>query len=370
MKICFVIGQLGIGGGERQLFLLLKGLDKTKFKPCVISFNPDKNDYWEEPIRELGVPVLFINRSPNKIKRLVELYKILSRERPSVVISWTLPLNFFVGIIASIIHIPLSIGSIRNDLYNPMKKERPLQRFLGTKGCNLFVTNSTRGKLDLINRMGVSPEKVRVIFNAVTLHHLNESGIESRDAIREKLQLPLHSFLLVSVGRIESSKNPEMLVRVLKRLSEKYDNVGAVFIGEGPETDKLKNMAMSWGINDKVFFTGKIPLAIRYLKAFDILCHTGLADGMPNVLLEGAVCGLPIVATRVNGSEDIIEHAFSGYLVDYNNDERFSEYVEVIYKNADLAIKMGEAARERVMSEDFQEEGMVQKFEKVFTSLV
>ena len=100
VKVVYLIGQLGVGGSERQLYLLLKGINRDRFVPIVITFNPGLNEYWEEPIRALGVPLLGVPRSWNKLWRLWALAGLLRRIQPHIVHSWELRLNFaaaFVG---------------------------------------------------------------------------------------------------------------------------------------------------------------------------------------------------------------------------------------------------------------------------------
>jgi hypothetical protein len=88
VKIAFVIGQLGVGGGERQLYLLLKHLDRSRFDPLVITFNPDQHDYFEDKLAGLGVRVRGVARTWNKASRMMALSRLLRAEGADIVHAW------------------------------------------------------------------------------------------------------------------------------------------------------------------------------------------------------------------------------------------------------------------------------------------
>jgi glycosyltransferase involved in cell wall biosynthesis len=367
-KIVFVIGQLGVGGGEKQLVLLLRHLDRSRFDAGVITFHPGAGDYWENPIQSLGVPLHAVSRRPNVALRLVEFFGLLRRIRPTIVVSWTLHLNFVAAVLGKLAGARFTIGSIRNDLFNPMKHARPLQRYFGTKAADLFVANSNRGREDMTQRLCIPPGKVVVIFNAVTSPDA-EKIRQNREEIRRALRLPESAFLVVNVGRIEPSKNQSMLVRVVGKIADGAPDLHAVLVGEGPDRVRISELASSLGIGDRIHMTGLVPGAADMLRAFDLMCHTGRADGMPNVLLEAGISGLPIVSTRVNGSEDVVEHGASGYLVDYDDDSSFAAAVLELYRDPSLRRRFGERARERMGSDAFRPDGMAARFEAIFEGI-
>lgn len=364
-RVAFVIGQLAVGGGEKQLYLLLRGLDRSRFEPSVVTFHPGAGDYWEQPIEELGVPVHGVRRGRPLALRLVELFGLLRRLRPDVVVSWSLHLNFPTAILGRLAGARLAVASIRNDLFNPMKRDRPLHRFFGIRGADVLVANSTRGREDLALRLGIDPARVVVIFNAVTVPPPGER-MHTRDETRAALGLRRAAFLIVNVGRIEPSKNQSMLIRALGRIAAEASDAEVVLIGEGPDTGVVRGLATSLGLGSRVRPLGLVPGVAAKLNAFDVMCHTGVADGMPNVLLEAAACGLPVVSTRVNGSEDVVEEGESGYLVDYGDDAALASKILDLYRAPALRERFGRRGRERARGDSFDERAMVRRFESVF----
>lgn len=366
-KVGIFIGQLGMGGGERQLYLLLSKIDTKRFVPIVITFNPDRKDFWEEKIVQRGIKVIGIPRSSNKFNRVIRLYRILKSEKFDTIISWTLHLNLLVSLLGWFSGVKIRICSVRNDLFNRIVLDRPIQRFTGVKVASLFAThfiaNSSKGRSDLVKRLGVRPNKVSVIFNAVVLDI--DSFSHKMAAVREQFGWSSESVLIVNIGRLDTCKNQKMLIEVMSVLAPKAPKVHAVFIGEGDLGEEYVDLAKELHIEDRVHFIGKLPKAVNYLQAFDIMCHTSFSEGMPNVLLEGAINKLPIVSTRVNGAEDIVLDGSSGFIVDHNQNEDLAQKLLCLYESEQLRSIMGQKARERVRAVEFSQEHMVSSFEKI-----
>src|SRR5687767_6800348 len=102
-RILFVIGQLGLGGGEKQLYLLLRGLDKAVYEPLVITLNDKPGDFWENEILALDIVVLRVNRYANGLRRTIDFWKKISMAKPDLIVSWSLYLNLICAIFARIL---------------------------------------------------------------------------------------------------------------------------------------------------------------------------------------------------------------------------------------------------------------------------
>ena len=90
-------GQLVVGGAERQLYLWLSHLDRTRFRPVVVTLHPEYGDYWEGPIESLDIPVLRVPRRRNRLWRLAQVVRLLHPFRPSLVHGWHLFASPYAG---------------------------------------------------------------------------------------------------------------------------------------------------------------------------------------------------------------------------------------------------------------------------------
>ena len=119
LKVIFLINELGKGGSERQLYLLLKHMDLKKAEPLVVVFNPSTLTDYADAIRALGIQVLPLPASKNSpLKRLLWLIRFFRTETPDVVHSWSAPDNPYSGIAGLFAGVRLRMGSLRNSLQN------------------------------------------------------------------------------------------------------------------------------------------------------------------------------------------------------------------------------------------------------------
>lgn len=119
----------------------------------------------------------------------------------------------------------------------------------------------------------------------------------SREEARGALGLPADGLLVGWVGRVSHEKGPDLFVRAL---AEVPDVIG-VMIGDGPELENVRALALASGIESRLHLTGQRQSARRYLAAFDVLALTSRTEGTPMILLEAMWAGVPIVATVVGG---------------------------------------------------------------------
>lgn len=154
------------------------------------------------------------------------------------------------------------------------------------------------------------------------------------------------------VGRLDRQKNPQLLVQALADL-----DVDVEIIGEGPLRKELEKAASS--TKARFHFLGNLPhsqLPAR-MAAWDIFVMTSRFEGHPKALIEAMSCALPVVATRVSGIKELIQHEVDGLLVEPET-EALHAAVRGILSDQALRIKLGEAARARVLK-DFALERVV-----------
>lgn len=124
--------------------------------------------------------------------------------------------------------------------------------------------------------------------------------------------------LLLSVGRLDPEKNPQLLADVLARLRSQDPRWRLEVIGDGGSREALASRAAALGVADALTLSGYVeagePLWERYRAAHAFL-HVSLTEGVPSVLFEAQAAGLPVVATDVGGVGTVIEHEATGLLV-------------------------------------------------------
>jgi len=154
---------------------------------------------------------------------------------------------------------------------------------------------------------GVLEEKISVIYNAV----------EPVDGV-EPLPVPLTTPVkAVTVGRLVPWKRVDGLLELLKDVPD----LGLVVVGEGPERPRLERLARDLEVSDRVYFAGQRSRkdALGLMAACDLFVLNSTYEGFPHVILEAMALGLPVIATAVGGTPEVVAHGVTGLLVEPRN---------------------------------------------------
>jgi len=354
MKIIFFIGQLGLGGGERQLYLLLKGINRVKINPVVVCFNQG-GDYWGKYIEEVGVPVIYIP-AKHVLPRILYLRKLLIKLRPDVGISWDIQTNPYLAILSRIYPFKKYFGGVRCNLFRQGRSS--WERWISLVGIDNFIVNSSQGKKHIT--LLKSKARIFLLYNGFATFQLPENGkseLKVLSAITDDLPV------ILFVGGLKPVKNPELLLNSFFVMSERVD-AHLVFIGTGSLAAMLQEKARAHPVGNRVHFLGQQAEAFRLMPGADILVLTSVTEGMPGVLVEGGYAGLPLVATNVGGVDDIIVEGFNGFVVPSDSTSMLTNRLTELLMNPLLRYQMGKNSRERV-EQYFTDTRMVKEFEKL-----
>jgi glycosyltransferase involved in cell wall biosynthesis len=358
--LAFIVGQLVLGGAEQQLHHLLSGLDRSRFRLIVISLGARPDEYWAQPIKSLDIPLWHMARSLGRAGRAMHIASLLRSEKIQIVHGWDLHTNPYAAIAGRLAGIPLRLGSMRLHYEGiPVNK---FVRWMGYRGLDFLITNSAIAA-DQVCTFRLTRAPVRVIPNGV--HIPQQVSQAERSRLKSELGFSYAHLLIGSIGRMDSNKNHAMLLQVFAALTEKWPALRLVIIGDGPLKSQLAAMAEQLGVAQKVCLPGSIPLAARYLPAMEVCCLTSHTEGMPNVVMEAAAVGLPVVSTTCGGSVELIEHGVTGFLVSPNDAAEMSKYLDLLLANSEEYRRISHAAREK-MCREFSVKAMVTRMTQVY----
>ena len=171
--------------------------------------------------------------------------------------------------------------------------------------------------------LGVAADRVRTLANGVDLERFDAS--RTRDL---RAELGLSGPLIASVGHLIEGKGHHIAIEALTRL----DRASLVIVGDGPDRQKLEQLANSLGIASRVRFLGLVPqdeLPGIYGNC-DLTVLASAHEGMPNVVLESIACGTPVVATDVGGVREVLTVPEAGCLMRARTAESLAECAESV----------------------------------------
>jgi glycosyltransferase involved in cell wall biosynthesis len=172
------------------------------------------------------------------------------------------------------------------------------------------------------------------------------------------------------VANYKPGKGLELLIRATARLVTVLGNrdLRLVLVGDGHHRPVLEALRAELDVTDVVILHGTEPEAEHLFGAFDIAALASESEGLPNVVLEAAAAGLPIVATAAGGTTEIITDRVTGLLVDVGDEIGFAAALERLCRDAEGGRRMGAAAREDVVAR-FGVGRMVDEFADVYREL-
>ena len=155
---------------------------------------------------------------------------------------------------------------------------------------------------------------------------------------------------ILSVGRVVYQKGFDLAMRALSQLKDLEWTW--TIAGDGPQMATLKAMAEEYGVNDRIHFAGWLSseqLKEQY-SAANVFLFPSRHEGMPNAVLEAMASGLPVIATRIAGNEELVVDGETGRLVPTEDVELLQESLRPLLADAQMREQMGRAARQRVES--------------------
>ena len=360
-KVLHLITELDTGGAQVALRRLLKGLDRDRFSPTVAClYNGDKTVAQE--IRALGIPVTDLGMTAKwRLDALWRLYRLLRRERPTILHTWMFHANIPGRILGRLVGIPIIICGERT--MGQEGRWRYWSNHLTASLASRVACVSSQVADFVVQHVGIPRRKVVVIPNGVDICRFDH--LPTRREARAKLGLPSDQVLVGTVARLNPVKRVDVLLQAMVYLHSAH----AVIVGGGDEQAKLEALARQLGLSGRVSFVGQQRDVAPWLAALDVFVLSSDWEGMPNAVLEAQACGLPVVATRVGGVPEVVVDDVTGLLVPPGDPNTLAEAIATLLHNPDLRRGMGQAGREWV-TEHFTVGRMVERTEQLYTQLL
>jgi len=209
----------------------------------------------------------------------------------------------------------------------------------------IAVSDAFRGELVAA---GIPAGKVVTIHNAIDGRAFRLSAVEEGGVSRSRLDLSPDDRVVSIVGRLIPEKGHMDFLRAAERIVARVPAVRFLIAGEGRLGPDLEIAAGRMGLTDKVLFLGHRDDVATLMQLTEVVVFPSVREFFPNVLLEAAVVGRPVVATAVGGVPEIVTNGETGLLVPPRDPVALAEAVERMLCDPEWASAMGRRARARV----------------------
>jgi glycosyltransferase involved in cell wall biosynthesis len=222
-----------------------------------------------------------------------------------------------------------------------------------------YIAVSHSLRKEMIQR-GLAPHKILTVHNAPDLDSLNlpvgQTG--SKANIRQAYNIPRNAFLLVLVALLRPRKGVEVLITAMEKVVQNFPDthlllVGSDDISEDPDYGKrLRRLTAELGLESNVAFVGFRDDVPEILSQCNLMVLPSLfGEGLPMVILEAMAMGVVVVASRVEGTPEVIVDGKDGFLVDPGDPYQLSNKIIQLIKDPVLLQNIGQSARRKIFRE-------------------
>ena len=191
---------------------------------------------------------------------------------------------------------------------------------------------------------GVPPERIHVQHNSIRPEQ--GASAEEVQALKSQLGIAEGERMILAVGRLSREKAHIDLLAGLNLLRETNPEINAklIIVGDGPERGRLQEAGGSFGLSERVIFTGQVSNVKPYYYAADAFVLPSHSEGSPYVLLEAMAANLPIIATAVGGVPEMVEDNESALLVPPHDPRPMAEAIARVLADDELARRLAAKA--------------------------
>jgi glycosyltransferase involved in cell wall biosynthesis len=343
-RVLHVIGQIGVGGCEKQLLELIRRADRDRYQFGLCYYSPDSESMVRQ-FTEAGVQLFYVDKfgGSSTWHFFRSLRQTIRQFNPDIIHTWLYSANFWGRVAGRSLGIRRLIASERSIMTSYPLAARLAERLLR---CTVWTANSQAGAQRVRGFLGVRAQRMKVLYNAVEPPVRNVQA--DRDQVRRELGLGLEQKLVLMVGRLTEAKDYPTFIRAAQRICADDLSVTFLCAGHGELEAALREELTERKLTDRVRLLGLRQDIARLLSAADVFCLTSRFEGFPNALAEAMAAGLPVICTRFEGVEEVIQDGGTGLLAGGGDDEALARKVLELLADAGARERLGRAAREWV----------------------
>jgi glycosyltransferase involved in cell wall biosynthesis len=353
-----------IGGAERQVMLLAKGLRRRGWRVSVVALSGSGSAAATQ-LRNAGIGFtsLEMRKGLADPRGWIRFNRWLRRERPDVVHAHLPHAAWLARWSRIAAPVPVVVDTLHSS------HTGGLARRLGY-GCSNWLTDRVTAVSCATAaahlKAGITKEnQLLVLANGIDVDSWKPDRTLRNNA-RGELGIA-DEFLWLAAGRLEAVKDYSTLLTSLAGVSA---NARLLILGMGPLENELRQLAMRLGLEHRVQFLGFEPNVARWMQAADGFVLSSRYEGLPMVLLEAGSCGLPAIGTDVAGTREVIVHGNTGLLARAGDPEALGATMTRLMEMAPEERRaMGARARQKVI-ERFDMEIVLDQWEALYTELL
>lgn len=367
LRLMHVVPQLGIGGMENGVLNISAGLAEAGFDQrfCAVR----QCELSTARLQSIADRSVLAGRGAMR-SSVGKLVRVMRAFRPDIVHSrnWG---AIEAVVAARIAGVPVAIHSEHGyelDMLDGMPLRRRYFRRFAYRMADAVLTVTRELRDYHAAQAWIAPERVSVIYNGVdTARFAPQPAVRAR--VRAELHIADGEILVGTVGRLVAIKDHLTLLRAAEELSARGSWLRVLLVGDGPERARLEAFVNERpGLRNRVTFAGASANVPELLNAMDVFVLPSISEGMSNTLLEAMATGLPVIATNVGGTPEVVEDGVQGNLFAPRDVKALAEHLGRLSGPLSLRQNFGAAARRRAV-ERFSLAQMIDDYRSMYLGL-
>ncbi|HEX6750636.1 MAG TPA: glycosyltransferase [Longimicrobium sp.] len=359
--VLHLINTGGPGGAETVLVDLVRGLDADRWRSVAVV--PDEG-WINARLRECGVePVIVPTLRPFEVGYYARLARLVRAERVDVIHGHYLGPAVTASIVGAVTGTP-AVATLHGAGDLSVERHRALKAALLNRGLRRVVFVSEALRRQVLAQGGLRAGLTEVIPNGIDPTRFTPRRDPS---LRRELGIGDDAFVIAAVGNVREAKGYDVLLRAAALLRDRVPDLRVVIAGEakGALYDDLLARRSELGIGERVTFAGFREDVAGVLAASDAFALTSRSEGFSLSTVQAMAMGLPVVATRCGGPEELMDDGATGLLVENGSPRAVADALARVHGDAALRARLGAAAA-RAACERFSVDAQVRAYERLY----
>lgn len=380
IPVLHVITRLIVGGAQENTLYTAMLLDKERYAIDVLS-GPQTGSEGSliEEGRSKGVTITILPeliRQINPLMDILALWKmifIFRKNKYTIVHTHSSKAGILGRMAAKLAGVPIIIHTVHGwSFHDAMPFMTQKLYILLERLCARF-TNAliivTQGDQQKGLQAGIgNPDQYHLIRSAIPLEEYNRQRYK-RDQVRQQLGLPLDALVVGTVGRFSPQKNPLEWVRVAEIILNEIPECRFLMVGDGPLRSQVESLLFQLGLKEKVLLLGISRNIPQLMAAMDIFLLTSRWEGLPRVIPQAMSMQLPVVATGVDGSAEIVMNGVNGFICSPGDIYGLAGHCVNLLRDEQLRQKISQAGSRTVL-DAFDLSQMIELINNLYTFLI
>ena len=359
IRVLILTDEMEVGGTQRQIVHIARGLDRALFDPTVVFFC--NRSYLTDELQQAGISVVEIRKDRRLDLHFVrELIKFIDDGRFDVMHCFAFSGELWGAIARRFVapsRRPVLITSVRGKYEWYGRLQWWIKRWTASQSA-CVIANSHSGRDHTAARLGLRRQTIDVVYNGVD---------EPPLAVITRPPPSGEIIMAVFVGRLVEVKNIPVLLRAMRSLRVKGAPVRLRIVGDGPLRQKYADLIADYGLENAVELLGERSDVAMQIALSDFMVLPSYHEGLSNVILEAMMVGRPVIASNVGGNAELVEHMQTGLLFENDNDTELADAMLALIMNPEMRAAFGAQGR-RQATDRFAITAMVNSMQEFYSN--